>query len=169
MYTRRLRDPELFTQEREAIERYFRETNGSILDVGCGVGRVSHRLDERGFDVTGIDVSERMVEEARLAFPHIDFHVANTRDTSFDSNTFDYVVVSWFGLDYVLPKAERLEALQEIHRVLSPSEVLVFSSHNSWHKPLRRVMADFLLFAENRPKPFTRYRLERVPLGKVEI
>lgn len=37
----------------------------TLLDVGCGDGRLALRMHDRGFDVTGIDVSDRAVEAAR--------------------------------------------------------------------------------------------------------
>jgi len=179
LYRKRISDPELFPQEQKAIERYFTDTNTSVLDIGCGVGRVSYLLHERGFDVTGIDISEPLVEEARSLFPEIDFHIVDIRDTNFNSEAFDYATFSWFGLDYVLPKAKRIEVLREIQRVLKPSGILIFSSHNSWHpllpfsvNNLRRAVADVvdLYFQEkNRSRIFSRYKIESVPLGEVEI
>ncbi|MDP3443326.1 MAG: class I SAM-dependent methyltransferase, partial [Ignavibacteria bacterium] len=37
-----------------------------ILDIGCGTGRHSIELAKRGYDVTGIDLSESMLAKARL-------------------------------------------------------------------------------------------------------
>ncbi|WP_374770879.1 class I SAM-dependent methyltransferase [Streptomyces sp. NBC_01463] len=39
----------------------------SILELGCGVGRVTHPLIERGFDVTAVDESPQMLERVRGA------------------------------------------------------------------------------------------------------
>ena len=179
LYAERIRDPELFPQERKAVERYFTDDGASVLDVGCGTGRVSHLLHERGFDVTGVDVSEPLVEEARSLFPEIDFRVTDVRDTPFDSGAFEYVVFSFYGIDYILPKAERVRALQELRRVMKPSGVVVFSSHNSWHPLVPLSVSDFRTAAndvvdlylreENRGRAFSRYKVESVPLGDVEI
>jgi ubiquinone/menaquinone biosynthesis C-methylase UbiE len=179
LYRERIDDPELFAQERKAVDRYITDTDASVLDVGCGVGRISHLLHERGFHVTGIDVSKPLVEEGRSLFPEIDFHIADIRDLPFASESFDHVVFSWFGLDYVLPKAERIEALGEIWRVLKPSGIGVFSSHNHWHsfvpipvdnppKALRDVV-DLYLREKNHERIGSRYKIESVPLGEVEI
>ncbi len=44
---------------------------GSVLDAGCGTGRVAVELDRRGIDVVGVDLDERMLEEARGKAPHV--------------------------------------------------------------------------------------------------
>jgi len=45
--------------------RFARETGGPVLDVPCGTGRLVCRMAEAGFDVTGIDLCEEMLELAR--------------------------------------------------------------------------------------------------------
>jgi 2-polyprenyl-3-methyl-5-hydroxy-6-metoxy-1,4-benzoquinol methylase len=55
-----------------------------ILDIGCGTGRHSLELARRGYDVTGIDLSESMIDKARsLALAEnlkIDFRVKDARN-----------------------------------------------------------------------------------------
>jgi len=179
LYDTRAQEPELFIQERKAIERYFRSDGGRVLDVGCGVGRVSHLLHERGYEITGIDISEPLVAKARSLFPDIDFRVEDVRDTPFDSVSFEYAIFSYFGIDYVLPKAERIRALREIHRLLKPGGILVLSSHNSWHPfvPLSvrdlgmalKDVYDLYLRRKNRERIGSPYKIESVPLGEIEI
>ena len=67
----------------------------SVLDIGCGAGRVSHLLDECDFGATGIDVSEPPVERARTLFPDIDVRVADVRDPPFEAASFGYAVFSF--------------------------------------------------------------------------
>src|ERR1700760_2662093 len=53
---------------------------GRVLDVGCGPGFVTAYLAERGVDVTGVDLSPRMIEHARRLHPHCTFDVASATE-----------------------------------------------------------------------------------------
>lgn len=175
LYTDRVQSDGLFLRERKAIDRFFTKSGGSVLDVGCGTGRVSHILSDEGFEVTGIDISEPLVNEARSLFPDVEFRVANVTDTDFESETFDYVIFSYYGLDYVLPKSNRIEALREIYRLLKPGGFFVFSSHNTWYllddviRRDRSDLKDLYLSRKNAGRLFSRYKRESVPLGELEI
>lgn len=46
------------------------EANARLLDVPCGNGRLSLELAKRGFRVTGVDISEEFIEEARASIDH---------------------------------------------------------------------------------------------------
>jgi ubiquinone/menaquinone biosynthesis C-methylase UbiE len=46
-------------------EQLARETGGPVVELGCGTGRIALALAERGFDITGIDVSDGMLTMAR--------------------------------------------------------------------------------------------------------
>ncbi len=72
-----------------------------------------------------------MIAVCRKKFPKLEFEVGSAADLSgFSSSSFDAVVMAFNGMDYVIPDKSRFRALQEIHRVLKPDGVLIFSSHN---------------------------------------
>ncbi len=47
-----------------AVSSY--QTGKRMLDLGCGTGELALRLAEKGFDVTGVDVSEQMLAIAQM-------------------------------------------------------------------------------------------------------
>ena len=47
----------------------------SVLDAGCGTGRVAAELSQRGVDVVGIDRDASMIATARRLAPHVDFRI----------------------------------------------------------------------------------------------
>lgn len=65
--------------------------NASILDVGCGAGVKSRYLTQKGFEVTGIDFSEKMIEIARRESPDIAFNVVDIYDIDTYPKTFDSI------------------------------------------------------------------------------
>ncbi len=65
-----------------------------ILDVGCGPGRHAHALGRRGFDVVGVDISDRFIALARQNTPSeaaVRFERADARVLQFDAE-FDAVI-----------------------------------------------------------------------------
>jgi SAM-dependent methyltransferase len=65
-----------------------------VLDVGCGPGRHAHALGRRGFEVVGVDISERFVTLARegtLDGAAVTFERADARALTFEAE-FDAVI-----------------------------------------------------------------------------
>ncbi|MGW0227177.1 class I SAM-dependent methyltransferase [Actinopolymorpha singaporensis] len=90
-----------------------------VLDVGCGTGRPTARqLTDAGLLVTGIDISERMLELARKAVPEATFRQADVTDL--DSSWGPYSgVVAFFSL-LMLPRAQVETTLRLLHTILEP-------------------------------------------------
>ena len=53
------------------------KTDSSVLDVGCGAGVKSKYLVNKGLKVTGIDLSDKMIEIAKREVPQAKFKVAD--------------------------------------------------------------------------------------------
>jgi SAM-dependent methyltransferase len=111
----------------------------AILDLGVGGGRTTPRLSSIAGRYVGVDYALEMIAACRKKFPRLEFQVASADDlSSYGSSSFDAVVMAFNGMDYVIPDESRFRALQEIHRVLKPEGILIFSSHNPrsiWVRP----------------------------------
>jgi ubiquinone/menaquinone biosynthesis C-methylase UbiE len=78
--------------ERKAISRYLPpSTKGKkLLEVGCGTGHWSRFFSEYGFEVTGVDISERMIDIAKSKnISNASFQVADGYSLPFADDTFD--------------------------------------------------------------------------------
>jgi SAM-dependent methyltransferase len=113
--------------ERQAL----RSMRGRVLDVGCGAGRVSLALQERGVDVVGLDWSARAVEAARLC------GVSNVRRGSIDHlgriiGQFDSIVL--FGNNFGLfgTPGHARELLTEWARRAKPGTLIFLESTSAY-------------------------------------
>ena len=73
-YTRRAAAGENVHGEADFVEHYAPAT---VLDAGCGTGRVGIELARRGMDVVGVDVDAGMLAAARRNGPAIPWHLAD--------------------------------------------------------------------------------------------
>lgn len=105
-----------------------------ILDIGCGMGREAFCLYDKGFKITAVDISEKVMEPAKQfaleSKRNIEFLLTNGLDLPFESNTFDVVII-WsqtFGLFY--GEENKIHILKECNRVLKSNGILSFSGHD---------------------------------------
>lgn len=109
------------------------------IDMGTGTGQFAVYLARLGFRVTGIDISEKMIQKARehaeLFNLEIDFQQQDAENLLFEDSTFDVVVSR--NLLWTLPDPEK--ALEEWRRVLKPAGALVVSDGMWMNTTWRRV------------------------------
>lgn len=64
----------------------------TILDVGCGPGTYCRMFHTQGYNITGVDYSEKMIEAAKKKAPQIKFVVGNGYSLPFPDDSFDLVI-----------------------------------------------------------------------------
>ena len=116
--------------ERLLFETYI-PVESAILDLGVGGGRTTGFLAARASRYVGVDYSSAMVKACQDKFPGLEFVTADAADLSiFRDGSFDAVVFSFNGIDYVLPEDRRRSSWEHVYRVLKPGGRLIFSCHN---------------------------------------
>jgi ubiquinone/menaquinone biosynthesis C-methylase UbiE len=89
-----------------------------VLDAGCGAGRMSRYLAERGCRVAGVDLSPGMVAMARHDHGDLPFTVGSLSDLPFPDNQFDGVML-WYSIIHTAP-AGQPRIFAEASRVVRP-------------------------------------------------
>jgi ubiquinone/menaquinone biosynthesis C-methylase UbiE len=114
---------------KEIIERYLPKNSIDILDIGGGAGFYSFWLQQKGHNVTLVDLSPGNIELVRkqsessgIALKK--FETGDAIDLQFPDQQFDLVLL--FGpLYHLIDQKERIKALSEARRVLKPGGVLL--------------------------------------------
>jgi SAM-dependent methyltransferase len=104
----------------------------SVLDGGCGTGRVGIELVRRGIAVLGVDADPDMIEAARAKAPDIEWLAVDLADLE-RSERFDVVVLAGNVVPYVAP-ARRSAAVGACARHLTPGGRLIagFQLQDGW-------------------------------------
>ena len=97
------------------------------LDVGCGPGHIGRYLSGRGLDVTGVDLSPRMIEHARRLNTGVAFEVADMRSLPAGDATVGGIA-AFYSLIHI-PRIEVPAVLHEFRRALMPSGRLLVAVH----------------------------------------
>jgi len=105
-----------------------------ILDLGCGRGRHSINLCQKGYDVTGIDLSDEAIATAREKaakeeLEHIRFQVGDMRNPL--PRTFDAIVNLFTTFGYFETDEENSKVLESVRKMLKPGGIFVLDYLNA--------------------------------------
>jgi len=99
--------------------------DGVYLDIGCGTGNYSNKLQEKGVNLIGIDPSEVMLDKAKKLNQQIDWRIGTAENTGLKNEEVEGIVGSltihhWSDLE---------KAFQELYRILKPAgRIVLFTS-----------------------------------------
>lgn len=136
-----------------------------ILDVGCGTGRHSIEMAKRGYRITGIDLSESMLQEAgkkaRSLNLDIDFQHHDARDLPFDKEFDVALMLCEGGFPLMETDEMNFEILKNVSRSLKNKCKFIFTTLNGLF-PLFNSVEKFM--SENPDKDNATYRNNRFDL-----
>lgn len=112
----------------------------SILDLACGRGRHARWLSEAGMDVTGVDISEASILEARNLVPSAEFHVHDMR-VPFAQERFDAACCLFTSLGYFDRPEDDRAVFQAVANALKPNGRFVIDFMNT-HRVLTELVPE---------------------------
>ena len=97
----------------------------SVLDAGCGTGRVGIELARRGIEVVGVDIDPGMLSTARNNAPHLDWRLDDL--ATFDLHRrFDAIVLAGNVMIFLTPGTEGA-VLNNLARHLAPGRSVLIA------------------------------------------
>jgi SAM-dependent methyltransferase len=103
----------------------FVKKDASILDVGCGYGRVLHELDENGYTkLTGIDFSEKMIQRGKQLYPDLNLMPGVGEALPFPEASFDAVIL-FAVITGNYRSEDQIRLIQNIGEVLKPGGIII--------------------------------------------
>lgn len=127
---------------------------GPVWDLGCGPGHTAQALHALGIHISGLDLSENMLRQARALHPALHFQKGNILDLEFANDSIAGVVSFYAIVHFTEEQLER--AFREVFRVLQPGGVFLFTFHigdTTLHINTflgKTIAVDFMLFPTDR-------------------
>jgi len=105
------------------------DKKGTELDLGCGPGEFTDYLFKKGLKkITGIDLSEGMINEAKKKYPKINFQLGNMLNLE---NIKDRSVCGVFSFYSIIHfnNEQLIKAIKEMHRMMKKSSYILLAFH----------------------------------------
>jgi len=98
-----------------------------VWDFGCGPGQTTKYLKDFGIEISGLDLSEKIIAQGRTNHPEIDFRKGNILELEFANDSIGGVVAFYAIVHFTKEQVEI--ALREVFRVLQPGGLFLFTYH----------------------------------------
>lgn len=116
-------------KDREILRRFSQEIGDRrpVWDFGCGPGQTAQYLKNLGIEISGLDLSEKLLEQARARHPEIHFRKGNMLDLEFESGSIAGAVAFYAIIHFTEEQAGI--AFREVFRVLQPGGIFLLTYH----------------------------------------
>ncbi|MEJ2777322.1 class I SAM-dependent methyltransferase [Stygiolobus sp. RP850M] len=146
----------------DEVSRKYNVKGKKILDVPCGIGRVSYFLSKLGYEITGVDISEKMVKKSKENVPTGTFLKGDMRKLTqvLSGESYDIIINIFNSLGYY-EEEDDLKILREFRGVIKDAGLLIVNLDNRdfliYNKPeiIHSYIPPYLVIDNNNFDPFT--------------
>lgn len=96
-----------------------------VLDLCCGTGQLAKELSNKGYEIFGIDLSEKMIEIAKKNAPDAIFYTSDAREFSLPLSV-DAVISAYDSLNHLMSLNEMKQVFTNVFDVLKEKGVFLF-------------------------------------------
>ena len=116
-------------KDQEILRRFSQDIGDRmpVWDFGCGPGQTAKYLKNLGVEISGLDLSEKILEQARTIHPGIPFQKGNILELEFENDSISGVV-AFYAIVHFTEEQVGI-AFSELFRVLKPGGLFLFTYH----------------------------------------
>jgi ubiquinone/menaquinone biosynthesis C-methylase UbiE len=116
-------------KDQEILHRFSIEIGDKkpVWDIGCGPGHTTKYLKNLGIEISGLDISDKILEQARINYPEIHFKKGNLLKLEFENDSIAGIV-AFYTIVHFTEEQVRV-AFGEIFRVFKPGGIFLFTYH----------------------------------------
>ena len=107
--------------------------DGPVLDLGCGTGKMTRLMSERGYDMTGVDNSAEMLQIAAMQQTDVPilYLLQDMQELELDGCVRAVYSVC-DCINYVIDEEELLSAFEKVYEYLEENGVFIFDVNTSY-------------------------------------
>jgi len=130
------RNKTLHENVKQLLDIFVKLVEGKrVLDIGCASGRESKYLSDNGFEVVGIDISEKFVSVAKKECDNCKFYVQDMRKLTFKKDEFEGL---WVNASFLhIPKKYALKTLRGFYKILNSKGIMLINVMEGMFDDLR--------------------------------
>jgi len=116
-------------KDQEMLLRFSQDIGdrSPVWDFGCGPGQTAKYLKDLGVEISGLDLSEKILEQARIIHPEIHFRKGNFLELEFENDSIAGAVAFYAIVHFTEEQVGT--AFSELFRVLRPGGLFLFTYH----------------------------------------
>jgi SAM-dependent methyltransferase len=116
-------------KDQEILRRFSQEIGDRrpVWDIGCGPGQTTTYLKNLGIEISGLDLSEKILEQARTIHPDIHFRKGDILELDFENDSIAGAV-AFYAIVHFTEEQVGI-ACREVFRVLEPGGIFLFTYH----------------------------------------
>ena len=116
-------------KDQEILRRFSKEIGNKkpVWDIGCGPGQTTKFLKNLGMEISGLDISDKILEQARINNAEIHFRKGNILELEFEDDSIAGIVAFYAIVHFTEEQVG--VAFREVFRILKPSGIFLFTYH----------------------------------------
>lgn len=119
------------------IQNFLSKNDNKILDIACGTGRHLIELKRIGYDIIGVDISEKMLQIAKNKINNLKYNIkfiqSNMQNLPLINQSIDMIICLFSSFCHLLTHVSQQKATSEIYRILRKGgKVIIDVANWNW-------------------------------------